>query len=68
MNIVLIGFMTDSYDDSVYQLSETMCEKLVFMDDDHTLKVCVDSEKSLETAFIKFGEDYRVRVFNHQNG
>lgn len=68
MDIVLIGFTTDSYDDSVYQLSENMCEKLVYMDDSHTLKICVKSERDLEEAFNKFGEDYRVRVFNHQNG
>ena len=68
MDIVLIGFMTDSYDDSVYQLSEKMCEKLVYMDDSHTLKICVESEKDLEEAFKQFDEDYYVRVFNHQNG
>ena len=68
MDIVLIGFDNSVYDESIYNLSEKMCEMLVYKDDDNTLKICVDSEKSLETAFIKFGEDYYVRVFNHQNG
>ena len=68
MDIILIGFMADTYDSSVYWLSENMCEKLVYMDNSHTLKICVASEKDLEDAFKHFDKNYHVRVFNHQNG
>lgn len=68
MDIVLIGFDNSVYDESIYNLSEKMCEMLVYKDDDNTSKICIESEKDLEHAFKQFGEDYHVRVFNHQNG
>lgn len=63
MEITLIGFDKDFYDDSVKNLSSMMCEKLVFMDKDHVLKLSVTSESELGETYNRFVGGHIVRAF-----
>lgn len=63
MEITLIGFEKDFYDDSMKNLSFQMCEKLSYMDKEHVLKLSVTNEKELEETYNIYVGSYIVRAF-----
>jgi hypothetical protein len=40
-----------------------MCERLVFLDKENTLKISATDEGELEESYEHFGEKYIVRAF-----
>lgn len=63
MEITLIGFEKDFYDDSMKNLSFQMCEKLSYMDKEHVLKLSVTNEKELEETYNIYVGSHIVRAF-----
>jgi hypothetical protein len=63
INIILIGFSKKIYDKSIENLTYPMCERLVFLDNENTLKISVTGEGELEESYGHFGEEYIVRAF-----
>lgn len=63
MEITLIGFDKDFYDDSVKNLSFQMCEKLSYMDKEHVLKSSVTNERELEETYNFYVGSHIVRAF-----
>lgn len=63
MEITLIGFDQDFYDDSVKNLSFQMCEKLADMDKEHVLKISVSNERELEDTYNSYVGNHIVRAF-----
>lgn len=63
MEITLIGFDKDFYDDSVKNLSFQMCEKLSYMDKEHVLKLSVTNERELEETYNIYVGSHIVRAF-----
>lgn len=63
MEITLIGFDKDFYDDSVKSLSFQMCEKLTYMDKEHVLKLSVTNERELEETYNIYVGGHIVRAF-----
>lgn len=63
INITLIGFSKEIYDKSIENLTYPMCERMVFLDKENTLKISVTDEGELEESYEHFGEKYIVRAF-----
>ncbi len=63
INITLIGFSKEIYDRSIENLTYPMCERMVFLDKENTLKISVTDEAELEESYEHFGEKYIVRAF-----
>lgn len=63
INIILIGFSKEIYDKSIENLTYPMCERLVFLDKENTLKISATDEGELEESYEHFGEKYIVRAF-----
>jgi len=63
MEITLIGFDRNFYDDSIKNLSFQMCEKLSYMDKEHVLKSSATNEMELEETYNNYVGNHIVRAF-----
>lgn len=63
MEITLIGFDRNFYDDSIKNLSFQMCEKLSYMDKEHVLKFSATNEMELEETYNNYVGNHIVRAF-----